>query len=143
MFARRAELKPFLQRNGEHRTVRIFFIQILSGILATACTAVGGLASAATHFDGHWSVVIVTNRGECDPTSRYGLQIANGTIGAGAEAAVQGRVSATGVVRVTVRSGGQWAAGSGRLSEDRGSGVWQGKGSRGSCSGIWIAERRF
>jgi len=44
-------------------------------------------------------------------------------------------------VRVTVRSGSEWAYGFGRLSENRGSGVWRGQGSRGTCGGRWTAER--
>ena len=143
LFAQEIELKLFAPPRKGHQTARLLFTQILSGILALGCSVVADLASAATTFDGHWSVVIITNRGECDPTFRYGLQIANGTIGADAAATVQGRVSAAGTVRVSVQSGDQRAAGSGRLSGERGSGVWRGKGTRGSCSGTWIAERRF
>jgi len=142
MFARHIELKLAAPRRNGHQTTRLFFTRILSGILALGCTVVANLACAATLFDGHWSVVTITNRGECDPTFRYGLQIANGTISADASATVQGRVSAAGA-RVTVQSGDQWAAGSGRLSGDRGGSIWRGKGTRGLCSGTWIAERRF
>ncbi len=143
MFAQHIELKRVAPPGNGHQTARLFFTRILSAILALGCSVVADLASAATTFDGHWSVVIITDHGECDPTFRYGLQIANGTIGADAAATVQGRVSAAGTVRVIVQSGDQRAAGSGRLSGDRGGGVWRGKGTRGSCSGTWIAERRF
>jgi hypothetical protein len=143
LFARDIELKLVAPPCNGHQTAQLFFTRILSGILALACLVAADLASAATTFDGHWSVVIITDHGECDPTFRYGLQIANGTISADAAATVQGRVSAAGTVRVIVQSGDQRAAGSGRLSADRGSGVWRGKGTRGSCSGTWLAERRF
>lgn len=142
MFARHIELRPVAPGRNGHQTTRLFFTQILSGILALGCAVVANLACAATPFDGHWSVVIITNRGECDPTFRYGLQITDGTISADV-ASVQGRVSAAGIARVTVQSGDQSATGSGRLSGDRGGGVWRGNGMRGSCSGTWIAERRF
>jgi len=142
VFARNGELKMFAPRNS-CPTVRLLVAQILAAVLALGCVAVASPGSAATSFDGHWSVVTITNRGGCDPTFRYGVQIVNGTISTDAEATVQGRVSATGAVRVTLQSGKQWAAGSGHLRGDSGSGVWQGKGTRGSCSGTWTAERRW
>lgn len=114
---------------------------ILAGVLALGGIAAASPASAATSFDGDWSVVFITHRGNCDPAFRYGVQIANGSLGA-AGATVVGRVSADGAVRATVRSDSQWASGSGHLGRNRGSGVWWGKGSRGACSGVWTAERR-
>ncbi len=57
-------------------------------------------------------------------------------------AMVQGGVSATGAIRVAVRSGNEWADGSGRLSGNSGSGVWRGEGTSGTCDGTWVAERR-
>ena len=142
MFVRNAELKMFATRNSCPK-VRLLVAQILAGILALGCVGVASPGSAATSFDGHWSVVIVTKRGDCDPTLRYGIQIVNGTISTDADAVVRGRVSATGAVSVTLQSGKQWAAGSGRLRGDSGAGVWQGQGTRGSCSGTWTAERRW
>jgi hypothetical protein len=99
-------------------------------------------AVASTRYDGNWSVVIVTNHGACDPTLRYGVQIANGAIISNASgiAAVQGRVSPNGAVRVTVRSGEESAEGAGRLAASRGAGAWRGR--NGTCSGTWTAERR-
>ena len=59
----------------------------------------------------------MTRGGVCEPTFRYGVQIADGTvIDGGGMATVQGRVTRTGAVKVIVRSGNQWANGSGRLS---------------------------
>lgn len=43
---------------------------------------------------------------------------------------------------MSVRSGSQWADGSGRLAGNRGGGAWRGEGSSGSCDGTWVAERR-
>lgn len=131
MFSWNAGLKMFAPRNS-CSTVRLLVAQILAGVLALGCVAVASSGSAAaTNFDGHWSVVIITNRGDCDPTFRYGVQIINGTISTDAEATVRGRVSATGAVRVILQSGKQWAAGSGHLRGDSGGGVWHGKGTRG------------
>ena len=76
-------------------------------VLALACVGVASPAFARTIFDGDWSVLIVSNGGACDPAYRYGVQIADGTvINDGSSAAtVQGQVTATGAVKVIVRSG--------------------------------------
>jgi hypothetical protein len=112
--------------------------------LALACVAVSGAAFARTVYDGDWSVLIVTRGGACEPTFRYGVQIADGMVIAdgGGMATVQGRVTPKGAVRVIVRAGSQWADGSGRLTKNRGGGVWKGQGTRGTCAGTWVAERR-
>jgi len=141
VFARNAQ-SIFAPRKS-YPTVRPLVDQILAGIIALGWAVAANPSSAATNFDGHWSVVIITNRGDCDPTFRYGVQIVNGTISTGAEATVRGRVSATGAISVTLQFGKQSATGSGHLRGNSGAGVWQGRGTRGSCSGTWTAERRW
>jgi hypothetical protein len=117
-------------------------------ILALACAAIAtpSLARSAARnaFDGDWSVLIMTRNGPCDPSLRYELQIWNGQVINNGSAAVdiQGRVAPSGMVRVNVQAGGQWASGAGRLDLARGGGVWQGQGSAGACSGTWVAQRR-
>jgi hypothetical protein len=56
--------------------------------------------------------------------------------------AASGRVSKNGAVSVSVSSGASYASGSGRLSTSSGGGSWHGVGSRGACSGTWVAGRR-
>jgi hypothetical protein len=117
---------------------------VLTFVLALACVAVAGPAFARTVYDGGWSVLIVTNGGACEPNYRFGLQIFDGVVlkDGGSLATVQGRVSRSGAVRVIVRAGSQWAYGSGRLSRNRGGGIWKGQGTSGTCDGTWVAERR-
>src|SRR5215472_3632501 len=84
---------------------------------------------ARTVYDGSWSVLIVTNEGSCDRAYRYGVEIANGmVIYDGGMVTMQGKVSPSGAVRVTVQAGSQFANGSGRLTKTRGSGIWKGQG---------------
>ena len=113
--------------------------------LLVAAAAVGstGAASAATPYDGRWSVVIQTLRGNCDQAYRYGLVIVNGnvTYDGGGGFDVRGRVARNGAVHVRVSSGRSYADGNGRLSRSAGSGVWKGVGN-GVCSGRWYAEKR-
>ena len=117
---------------------------ILAGALASASIATpAGTAVARTSYDGSWSVLIITQSGACDRAYRYGVQISNGyVLGGGGPANLQGHVANNGAVRVSVSAGDQRAAGSGRLSRDRGSGVWRGQGPTGTCAGRWTAERR-
>lgn len=112
-------------------------------LAAAAAVSAVGVASAATPYDGRWSVVIQTSRGNCDQAYRYGLNIVNGNVtydGSGGFD-VRGHVGAGGAVHVRVSSGKSYADGSGRLSRASGSGTWRGIGN-GVCSGRWVAERR-
>jgi hypothetical protein len=121
-------------------------LSIRGAIAATilAVTAVSSpLPASAASFDGPWSVVVQTTRGNCDPATRFGILIRGGAvyyIGGGA-VNVSGRVSSSGQVNVSVSSGGQSANGSGRLANGRGSGTWRGQGNAGTCSGVWSASQ--
>jgi hypothetical protein len=92
-------------------------------VVAFGLIAVPATAFAHTIYDGDWSVLILT-RGACEPSVRYGVQIADGmVINGGGIATVQGRVTRSGTVSVIVRSGNQWANSSGRLGRNRGGGA--------------------
>ena len=101
-------------------------------------------ARAQAGFDGAWSILIVTEAGECDRAYRYSVQIAQGRINYDGSAGVEltGSVDRSGHVSASVQRGGQGAAGTGRLSGNRGRGTWRGKSPTGQCSGYWEAERR-
>jgi hypothetical protein len=124
--------------------IREFRSCVVILVLALACIVVSVPGYARTDFDGDWNILIVTREGACDPTLRYAVKIADGTvINDGVSiATVEGRVSPRGAVRVIVRSGSQWANGSGHFSRIRGDGVWRGQGTSGTCAGAWVAERR-
>lgn len=114
-------------------------------LLMTAAATVNSavMASSASVFDGRWSVVVETEKGDCDRAYRYGLQITNGKVSYAGDSSVEvsGQVAGNGNVHVRVASGTNFADGHGRLSRDSGGGVWKGMGS-GVCSGRWFAERR-
>jgi len=113
-------------------------------VLAMVCGAfVASAALARSPYDGGWSVVFYTRSGACDATYRTGVIVQNGLIYPETGGInFNGRVSSNGAVRASVSAGGQYASGSGRLGRYSGAGVWQGKGSGGSCSGNWSATRR-
>jgi hypothetical protein len=113
-------------------------------VLAVVCsTLAASVAVARSPYDGGWSVMFRTRSGLCGAAYRAGVTIQNGVIYSEAGGInFNGRVSSNGAVRASVSAGGQYASGSGRLGRRSGSGIWQGQGSGGSCSGNWTATRR-
>lgn len=108
-----------------------------------ALTAVAGPAQAAP-FDGTWSVLIITQKGDCDAAYRYELNISGGKVSyaEGGGFAVSGNVSGGGGVSVSIKRGEQGASASGRLSGTTGAGKWSGKSATATCSGRWEAQKR-
>lgn len=95
----------------------------------------------ARSYDGVWSVVIETTRGNCPAAIRAGVHILAGRLLPDDQSyQLNGRVAANGAVRVNVSAGGQSAGGSGRLRRNVGRGLW--RTSLGECSGQWSAQRR-
>jgi hypothetical protein len=74
-------------------------------------------AFALSPYDGYWSVVIMTRRGDREPSVRQPVQITNGIViePANGMAQIEGRVPPNRAV-VTVHAGSERAIGSGRLS---------------------------
>jgi hypothetical protein len=118
--------------------VRAYF---LLAVIAALGSVGPTSARAQAGFDGAWSILIVTEAGECDRAYRYAVQIDHGNINYDGTAGVEltGSVDRNGRVSATVQRGGQ---GAGRLSGNRGRGTWQGKSPTGQCSGYWEAQRR-
>lgn len=125
-------------------TVRQLHTKVLTTALSTLLlVSAASTVFARTIYDGAWSVLIITQSGSCDATYRYGVQINDGVViydGTG-PITLQGRVTPKGAVRVILQAGSQWADGSGRLTRNRGGGVWRGQGTNSTCAGIWQAER--
>lgn len=120
------------------------FLRNLIGrtVTAASAAAVIGLATpavAATKYDGLWSVVIITEKGECERAYRYPVRISNGIlVNANNDGLViSGKVVSSGAVTVAVSSGDQSARGLGRLAGGAGIGTWRAS----SCAGTWEAKR--
>jgi len=117
---------------------------ILAALLAGAAIAGQPHAAFAAIQDGNWSVLIVTEKGTCDRGYRYNVKVANGQVSYQGDAAVNlaGTVAPGGAIKVSIKVGEKGASGTGRLSDNSGTGTWHGIGSSGSCAGHWEAERR-
>src|SRR5271155_1068063 len=122
--------------NLEHRTGR----RALFAVIATVGTLISSTSFAGPSYDGVWSVLVQTEKGDCDPAYRYPIRISNGhLVNAGDSAfTITGAVAPTGAITVTVSAAGKSATGSGHLAGAEGGGSWTG----GACSGSWTAERR-
>ena len=117
---------------------------LLSALVLLAATAPGSARPTQSSFDGHWSVVIITDAGTCDRSYRYGLVVSHGRIYYEGDSSViiSGGVDPRGHLSVSLRYGQSAAQGRGRLSRSDGEGRWQGASSGARCSGRWLAERR-
>ncbi|RIK97640.1 MAG: hypothetical protein DCC74_06860 [Proteobacteria bacterium] len=104
--------------------------------LALACVATPS-AVLASPFDGQWTVTIVTNAGDCQPSASYPVVVSDGRISAAGTGELAGKVNSSGVVRVSL----QGAHGNGQLSGNSGSGKWNGASAGVACSGRWQASR--
>ena len=104
-----------------------------AGIALALIFAAVAPARAAPH-DEQWSVVIITEKGNCDQAYRYEVAVDDGKLSyAGREqVSLSGTVAGNGAVKVSIRLGEQGATGSGKLSGASGSGTWQGTGNNGA-----------
>ena len=112
----------------------------LFAAIATVGTLISSTSFAGPAYDGVWSVLVHTEKGDCDPGYRYPIRISNGHLANAGDAAftITGAVAPNGAITVTVSAAGKNASGSGRLAGNEGGGSWTG----GACSGSWTAERR-
>ena len=108
--------------------------------IATVSTLISSTSFAGPAYDGVWSVLVHTEKGDCDPGYRYPIRISNGHLANAGDATftITGAIAPNGAITVTVSAAGKSASGSGRLAGNEGGGSWTG----GACSGSWTAERR-
>ena len=113
-------------------------------ILAATLSAPATAATQPVSYDGHWSVLVITEKGDCDRAYRYAVSISNGQLQYAGDAAVDmsGTVAPDGGVQVAIRLRDKGANGSGRLSAASGVGTWHGGGPNAKCAGRWEAEKR-
>jgi hypothetical protein len=109
---------------------------IVGCLIAAACSA-----QARSPFDGSWDLVFVTQRGACDPTYNFTVNINDGIVTHPNLVRFRGYVARSGAVRASVTVQDKYASGSGRLSINSGRGAWRGHSGSAACSGYWTAQR--
>ena len=107
-------------------------------------TAAGPAAAYAAGYDGDWTVTVITDHGTCERTSSYDVKVSHGNIIYTSRTALSmyGTVSPQGVVSVLITRFDEGARGTGRLTQQGGSGGWRGAGKDDACSGHWEARRQ-
>ena len=118
----------------------------MKSVLTPAIVAIGliafvSAAQARSAYDGSWDLLFVTQRGACDPTYNFSVNITDGVVTHPNLVKFRGRVTRSGVVRASVTVPDKYASGSGRLSSNSGRGTWSGYSGSARCSGYWTAQR--
>ncbi len=114
---------------------------LLSAVSAACLVASAPVAQARSAYDGAWDLVFVTQRGACDPTYNFSVNIIGGIVTNPNLVRFRGYVARSGAVRASVTVQDKYASGSGRLTRTSGRGTWSGHSGTARCSGYWTAQR--
>ena len=98
-------------------------------------------AYARSAYDGSWDLVFVTQRGPCDPSYSFTVDVTNGIVTQPNLVRFRGYVAKSGAVRASVTVQDKYATGAGKLFATSGRGTWRGHSGTGQCSGYWTARR--
>ena len=115
--------------------------RLIANVIGCACVILATAAEARSSYDGPWNLVFVTQRGSCDPTYNFSVNIHDGVVTHPNLVKFSGYVARSGAVRASVTVHDKYASGSGRLTQDSGRGTWSGHAAGGRCSGYWTAQR--
>jgi hypothetical protein len=114
---------------------------LIASLVCCGCLTLGTAAEARTSYDGAWNLVFVTQRGSCDPTYTFSVNVTDGIVTHPNLVKFRGNVAKSGVVHASVTVHEKYASGSGRLSGASGRGTWSGRAGSEHCSGYWTAQR--
>jgi hypothetical protein len=104
--------------------------------VAPAC-----VAHARSAYDGSWDLVFVTQRGSCDPSYNFTVNVSDGIVTHPNLVKFRGYVAKSGSVHASVTVHDKYAAGTGRLFGTSGRGKWSGHTGSERCFGYWTAQR--
>src|SRR5580693_2487107 len=113
----------------------------LSMITAVCFLAAASVAHARSDYDGSWDLVFVTQRGSCDPSFNFAVNISDGIVSHPNLVKFRGYVAKSGSVHASVTVHDKFASGTGRLVGASGRGTWSGSAGGARCSGYWTAQR--
>jgi hypothetical protein len=116
---------------------------VFRGVLAAIAIFAAVLPTPADAgvYDGVWSVVFATTRGNCSSGYSVPFTVAGSRVSSAGGGKVNGSVTPKGSVAVNVKVGASHASGGGRLAGNNGAGSWSGIISGDRCSGTWQASR--
>jgi hypothetical protein len=114
---------------------------LMSAAIASGLAGLTSVAEARSLYDGSWDLIFATQRGTCDPTYNFSVNINDGIITHPNLVRFKGYVARSGAVRASVTVQDKYASGSGKLSNNTGRGTWSGYSGTARCSGYWTAQR--
>jgi hypothetical protein len=122
---------------------RLRALRWLPALAILAAVAAPDTASAARRggYDGTWTTVFATTRGNCSSGYSVPFLVTGGRVSSAGGGRVAGSVNRGGAVAVQVSVGASRASGGGRLAGNSGAGSWRGIISGDRCSGTWQATR--
>jgi hypothetical protein len=110
-------------------------------IAAASIIASASVAHARSAYDGSWDLAFVTQRGACDPSYNFTVNVSDGVVTHPNLVRFKGYVAKSGSVHASVAVHDKFASGTGRLFETSGRGRWSGRTGSARCSGYWTAQR--
>jgi hypothetical protein len=112
-------------------------------LIAATCCFIGfaSAAHARSAYDGSWDLVFVTQRGACDSSYSFTVDVTNGMVTHPNLVRFRGYVAKSGSVRAAVTVQDKYASGRGKLAARSGHGTWSGHSGTAQCSGYWTAQR--
>jgi hypothetical protein len=122
---------------GGWKIMRHLIFATIVGCIATQTST----AEARPLYDGSWNLLFVTQRGACDSTYNFSVNINNGIVTHPNLVRFRGYVARSGAVRASVTVQDKYASGTGKLSQNVGRGTWHGYSGNARCSGYWTAQR--
>ena len=110
-------------------------------IAAVGLVASAAAAQARSAYDGSWDLVFVTQKGTCDPSYNFIVNVSDGVVTHPNLVKFKGYVAKSGSVHASVTVHDKFASGTGRLFETSGRGSWTGRAGSARCTGYWTAQR--
>jgi hypothetical protein len=104
----------------QHPRTRLLFRRLSRYVGSRDLSATGeaSVAQARSAYNGSWDLLFVTQRGGCDPTYNFSVNIADGVVTHPNLVKFRGHVARSGAVRASVTVPNKYASGSG-LAEAR------------------------
>src|SRR5215471_15697606 len=97
--------------------------------------AFASAAQARSAYDGSWDLVFVTQRGACDVSYNFTVNVSDGIVSHPNLLKFRGHVARSGAVHASVTVHDKYASGSGKLAGPTGHGRWSGHAGNYLCSG--------
>jgi hypothetical protein len=117
------------------------WLPVFAVLAALAAPGTADAAGRGGAYDGTWTTVFATTRGNCSSGYSVPFLVTGGRVSSAGGGRVAGSVNRGGAVAVRVSVGASKASGGGRLVGNSGAGSWSGIITGDRCSGTWLAAR--